>query len=112
MVGHFVVQLRLTFRPMKTDYFITYVQHFNVNASNAHSGATGMHSLRQAINPNGSRIGDVVPVSCIRSAAHLIPDFGKEAHPRLTRGSSYELSDNFWLNKYWMKELYYALCPL
>ena len=112
MVGHFVVQLRLIFHLMKTDYFVAYIQHFNVNASNAHLGATGMHSLRWAINLNGSRIGDAVPVSRIRSATHLILDFGKEAHPRLTQGSSYELSDNFWLNKYWMKELYYTLCPL
>ena len=95
MVGHFVVQLRLIFHPMKTDYFVAYIQRFNVNASNACSGATGMHLLRRVINPNGSQIGDVVPVSRIRSATHLILDFGKEAHSRLTQGSSYELLDNF-----------------
>ena len=25
--------------------------------------------------------------------------------------SSYELSSDFWLNKYWLKEFYYALSP-
>ena len=54
MVGHFVVQLRLIFHLMKTDYFVAYIQCFNVNASNVRSGATGMHLLRRAINPNGS----------------------------------------------------------
>lgn len=98
---------------MNTDYVAAYVQRFNVmpqqgDESGMHPG-TGMHSLRRAMKSNGSRIGDVVPVAHIRSAAHVIPHFGKEAHSRLTRNSSYELSNDFWLNKYWTKELYYAL---
>ena len=68
--------------------------------------------LRRATKSNGSQIGDVVPVSHIHSTAHLIPNFSKEAHPHLTRQSSYELTSDFWLNKYWSKEFYYALCPL
>lgn len=58
---------------------------------------------------SGARIGTVVPIAHLRSPANLIPNFGKAAHPRLTRENSYEFSNDFWLNKYWTKELYYAL---
>ena len=114
-VGHVVAQLRLVFRPMNVDYIIAYVQCFNIvsqqgSPSNVHPG-TGMDLLRRATKSNGTRIGGVVPVSHIRSAAHLIPSFGKEAHSRLSRQNSYELSTDFWLNKFWSKEFYYALCP-
>ena len=115
MVGHVVMQLRLMFRPMNADYIVIYVQRFNVvsqqgSPSNVHLG-TGMHLVRRAIKSNGTRIGDVVPVSHIQSAAHLIPSFGKQAHSHLSRQNSCELSSNFWLNKFWLKEFYYALSP-
>ena len=68
-----------------------------------------MHLLRRAVRSDGSRIGDVIPISQVRSPAHLIPNFGKEAHPRLTRENSYDVSSEFWLNKYWSKEFYFTL---
>ena len=115
VLGHVIVQLRLIFRPINAEYFVAYVQCFNVtshqeNLDGVHPG-TGMHLLRRATNSRGTRVGDVVPISHIRSAAHLIPNFGKEAHSRLTRQSSYEFSTDFWLNKYWSKEFYSALSP-
>lgn len=114
-VGHAVVQLRLIFRPMNTEHIAAYVQRFDVvsqqgSPNNVHPG-TGMHLLRRATKASGTRVGDVIPVSHIRSAAPLIPNFGKEAHSRLSRQNSYEVSSDFWLNKYWSKEIYYALCP-
>lgn len=67
-----------------------------------------MHILRRVIR-NGIRVGDIIPLNHIRSPAHLIPRFGKEANPRLTRHTCYELSNEFWLNRYWNKEFFYAL---
>lgn len=112
-IGHSVVQLCLIFRILRTDLFLAYVQRFDVIPQRGlptHPG-TGMHLLRRAIRRDGSRIGDVIPVSLIRSPAHLIPHFGDSAHNRLTHQSSYELSTDFWLNRYWSKEFFYALSP-
>ena len=67
---------------------------------------TGMHHLRQVVRVNGEHVGEVIPLTLIRSPAHLILQFGAEANPRLTRSSSCELSTEFWLNKYWSKEFY------
>ena len=115
LIGHTVAQLRFIFRPLDSDYFAAYVQRFNVvrqgNPGNVHP-YNGMHLLRRATKSCGVRIGGVIPISCIRSPAHLIPNFGKEAHSRLTRESSYELLDDFWLNRYWSKEFYYAMSPV
>ena len=113
--GHLVAQLRLVFRPMNADYLLTYIQRFDIvsqreSMSDVYPG-TGMQLLRWVTESNGTRIGDIVPVSHIQSAAHLIPSFGKEAHPCLSRQNVYELSTDFWLNKFWLKEFYYALCP-
>ena len=115
VLGHIIVQLRLIFRPVNADYLAAYIQCFNIISRQGNPGnidpGTGMHFLRWAMTSHGRRIGDVVLVSHIRSAAHLIPNFGKEAHSRLTRQNSYELSTEFWLNKYWSREFYYVLCP-
>ena len=55
------------------------------------------------------QVGEVIPLHCLHSPAHVIPRFGKEANQRLTRHTAYELSNEFWLNKYWNKEIFYAL---
>ncbi|KAI5980659.1 hypothetical protein EDD15DRAFT_2187253 [Pisolithus albus] len=114
--GHVVAQLRLIFRLLDTDYFATYVQRFDVVTQPANSGnvhpVTGMYLLRRAMKSSVERLGSVVPISHIRSPVHLIPKFGKEAHSHLTRESSCEFSSDFWLNKYWSKELYHTLSPL
>ncbi|KAI6128922.1 hypothetical protein EDD16DRAFT_1690159 [Pisolithus croceorrhizus] len=91
--GHSVVQLHMIFHPLHSELLATYVQCFDIvtqqgNTNNRNAG-TGM-----------SRIGDVLLITLIHSPAHLIPHFGKE------------LSSDFWLNKYWSKEFYYALSSL
>ena len=70
---------------------------------------TGMCLLKRSVRANGDRIGEVIPLTFIRSPSHLIPNFGAEAHSRLNKLSSHELSTEFWLNKYWSKEFYYVL---
>ena len=113
LIDHSIVQLQMIFCPIHSEHFMAYVQHFDVvpqqGTVNHVNPVTGMHLLQRAVRSNGSRIRDVIPITQIRSPAHLIPNFSKEAHPCLTNGSSYELSTEFWLNKYWSKEFYYAL---
>jgi len=104
LTGHNVVQVRLIFRLLRSDIFLAYVQRFNATIDNA----AGMHVLKRAIQNNGTRVGEV-PLRYIHSPAHVIPRFGKEANPRLTLHTAYELSNEFWLNKYWNKEFFYAL---
>lgn len=74
--------------------------------------ASGMHGLKRASRRDGSRIGDVIPVSQIRSPTHIILCFGKVANSCLNSDMSYELSTNFWLNKYWTKQFFYLLTVL
>jgi hypothetical protein len=54
-------------------------------------------------------IGDVVPLGQLRALLDLVPRFGAAANKRLTKETSLELSLEFWLNKYFKKELFYAL---
>lgn len=103
----------MIFHPLQSDYFLAYVHRFNVvpqqaMPSHVHPG-TGMHLLRCAVRSDGSRVGDVIPITQLHSPAHLIPNFGKEAHPHLTQANSYDVLSEFWLNKYWSKEFYFAL---
>ena len=110
--GHTIVQVQLIFRLLHSDTHLAYVEQFNLTAplsSNMTNAAAGMHILKCAMKSNGSRAVEVIPLRHIRSLAHVIPCFGKEANTWLTRHTSYELSNKFWLNKYWNKEFFYAL---
>ena len=68
-----------------------------------------MHLLKKATRANGARIGDIVPLDQIRALVDLTPRFGSKANARLTSFSSMAYSTEFWLNKYFDKELFYAL---
>jgi hypothetical protein len=63
------------------------------------------HDLRQ----DGSIVGDIIPLSQLRALVELTPVFGEKADCRVAKELSLEYSMNFWLNKYFTKELYYAL---
>lgn len=108
ILGHLVVQLHLMFRILGTDTFLAYVQRFNVTGPDT---ASGLHGLKHAVKTNGIRIGDIIPLVHICSPTHVIPCFGRAANVRLNSQTSYELSSEFWLNKYWNKQFYYCLCP-
>ena len=111
--GHEVVQVRLIFHLLRSDTFLAYVQRFNATSPppscDSTDGAAGMHILKCVIRRNGSRVGYIIPLHHIRLPAHLIPCFGREVNPRLTRHTCNELSNKFWLNKYWNKQCFYAL---
>ncbi|KAI6027295.1 hypothetical protein PISMIDRAFT_92901, partial [Pisolithus microcarpus 441] len=110
--GHMIAQLRLVFCMLGTDQFLTYVQHFHIIPPAGHTmdaTSSGLHVLKCAMRSNRERVGDVLPLSHIRSPVHLIPHFGKTANPCLTTHTSHEFSTKFWLNHYWNKHIYYCL---
>jgi hypothetical protein len=129
--GHRVTQLRLIFRPIPseshppspgTDVFLCYVQRFDIIpqpnpillASTNQKGpyphpSTGMYLLKHAQRNTGEIMGDVIPLSQLRTLINLVPRFGVEADNQLTKETALEWSSEYWLNKYFDKELFYAL---
>jgi len=106
------MQVQLIFCLLCSETHFAYIEQFSATAplsSNTTNAAAGMHVLKRAIKSNGSRVAEVIPLRHIHSLTHVIPHFGKEANPWLTHHTSYELSNEFWLNKYWNKEFFYAL---
>jgi hypothetical protein len=129
--GHHIAQLHLIFRAVPsrrapyspgTDLFLTYAQCFNIVPQLNPTGqgqlngggpypepSTGMFLLKHARRTDGSIIGDVVPLVQLRTLVELIPHFGKAASRQLAKETVLEYSSEFWLNKYFEKELFYAL---
>ena len=127
--GHFVADLRVIFRiiPSKDqsynlpDCFLTYVQCFDItpqHESRTHSATTrsscpepssSLYVLKRAKRSNGSIIGDVVPLRQIRALVDLVPRFYETAPRGLTDKSSSIYSTEFFLNKYFDKEMFWAL---
>jgi hypothetical protein len=71
--------------------------------------STGMHILKRARRTDGTIIGDIVPLAQLRTLVDLVPRFGKQANIRLAKETVLEYSSEFWLNKYFSKEFFYAL---
>ena len=68
-----------------------------------------MYLLKRALRNHGAIMGDIVPLSQLRTLIDLVPRFGAEADKRLTKETALECGSEFWLNKYFNKELFYAL---
>ncbi|KAJ7712978.1 hypothetical protein B0H16DRAFT_1667389 [Mycena metata] len=127
LAGHAICQLKVIFRvvprsgfiaPAGTDQFLAYVQRFDiVSQPNPEGGAngpfpessTGMFQLKRARRADGSIMGDVVPLHRVRARVELTPRFGKVANKKLTSGTSLEYCDEFWLDKWFTKELFWTL---
>jgi hypothetical protein len=129
--GHRVVQLRLIFcivhpsgsappAESPTSSFLAYVQRFDMvpqarsTGSNTGRGiapeaSTGMYVLKRSIRADGSRMGDIIPLSHIRTGVDLVPRFMGAADRRLTKENSIEYSNEFLLNHFYDKQLYYSL---
>lgn len=121
-LGHTIAQLRVIMRIVpnrQTPAFVTnnpfvaYVERFDIipqgTGSSIPEPASSLHILKRARRANGCPLGDIVPVSQIRSLVSLVPRFGEKADPRLTKTNCLAFSTEFWLNKYFTKELYFAL---
>lgn len=93
------------------DRFLTYVQRFDVvpQPSGSRDSSTQMHVLKRAARSGGERLGDVIPVTQIQAYANVIPRFGNRADPRLTSFNALEHTREFFLNKYFDKNIYYPL---
>ncbi|KJA12854.1 hypothetical protein HYPSUDRAFT_152210 [Hypholoma sublateritium FD-334 SS-4] len=133
--GHQVVQLRAIFRvvppngpsgrwkhPLHADRFLGYVQRFDIvpqvnpkiSGSSSLRGqypdpAAGMYILKKAFRANGDPMGDIIPLQQIRSLVELTPRFGKKADRRFQRSNNLQYGNEYWLDKYFDKDLFYAL---
>ena len=129
--GHSIVQIRVIFQLILPDnidrsqeaassMFLAYVQRFDIVPQNLNvtlpspRGAypdpvTGMYVLKRSHRSDGSRMGDVIPLTNLRAPADIIPRFHQKADVRLTKGCSVEYSHDFLLNKFFDPELFYAL---
>jgi len=128
--GHAVVQVRLIFRigqsanpPLPlSDQFVAYVQRFeivpqpNPNGSGSRPAlgrfpepTSSLYILKRARRTNKELIGDVVPLKQIRAQVDLVPRFKESAQRVFTSRNVMAYAREFWLNKYFNKELYYAL---
>lgn len=103
-----------------TSRFLVYVRRYDVvqqpnPANRVHQGIypeqnTGMFLLRRAFRSNDEMSGDIVPLDQLRSLADVAPRFGEKAEPKFRNTTSLTYATEFWLNKYFDKELlFYAL---
>ena len=102
---------------MPFNSFLAYVQRFEIIPQTI--GATGgnlqinpvtqMYMLRRSTRADGTPMGDVIPLSQLRAPADLIPRFHKNADTRFTKETSLAYSTEFFLNKFFDKNMYYSL---
>jgi hypothetical protein len=104
--------------PTGTDEFLAYVQRFNVvhqiHPVTKVSGpfrepATGMYQLKRARRADGSPMGDVVPLERLRAKVELSPRHGKTADKRLKHETTLDYCQDFHLDHFFNKELFWAL---
>lgn len=88
--------------------FLAYVERFDIVGSGP-DPASGMYRLKRARTSNKTPIGDFIPLHRLRARVELTPQFGKKADCHLTKENSLDMWENFWLTKYFTKELFFAL---
>ena len=52
---------------------------------------------------------NIIPLNQLRSLVDVVPCFGKKANSQLMNSNSLSFALEFWLKKYFDKELFYAL---
>jgi hypothetical protein len=133
LLGHAVVQLCLILwivppnssHQVVADRFLAYVQRFDivpqVNFKASGSPTTkgpypdpvsGMYVFKRAKRKDKGGytfLGDIVPLDQVRTLVELTPRFGAQADRRLTRMNTLTYCSEFWLDKYFTKETFYAL---
>jgi hypothetical protein len=94
------------------------MQHFNIvpqsilgsrSAASCSEPSSSLYIVKRAKCSNGSIFGDVVPLCQLRSLVNLIPHFYEAAHQGLTDRNSASHYAEFFLNKYFDKEMFWAL---
>lgn len=100
--------------------FLAYVQRFDIIPQAISSGSTTsrgyvpetstkMYVLKRSSRVDGTRMGDIIPLSHIRAVVDLVPRFVGAADTRLTKESSLEYSSEFLLNHFFDRQIYYSL---
>ena len=117
--GHCIGEVRLIFcpvpphgqKPWWSRKFLVYLRWFNIvpQGNSRRNPVTSMHILRRAKRVNGEHFGDVIPLDQLCSPTNLVLHFGKIANVHLSSANSHALTEEFWLNQYWDKELFFAL---
>lgn len=133
-IGHIVADLCLIFRIMPsahpftsetlsgrliTNRFLAYIRRYDIipqrdPANHPRQGVfpdpnTGLFLLKRATRSDGELVGDIIPLDQLRSLVDLEPRFGEKANSQLTNANSLSFATEFWLNKYFNKELFYTL---
>ncbi|KAG1859222.1 hypothetical protein F4604DRAFT_1684696 [Suillus subluteus] len=116
-LGHWVIMIQSLFRPAQGTPGLPVAfqgtpllksgSSFSLLAEAGHDGH-GM-IMKRAKRSNGTRMGDIIPVSQFRAPVHLIPHFGATADTHLTAYNSMEHAAEFWLNYFWDKHTFFAL---
>ena len=65
--------------------------------------------MKRSFRANGSRLGDIIPLLHACIPAPLVPRYGVKADTKLTSRNSLEYSTEFYLNRFFDKELYYFI---
>ena len=64
-----------------------------------------MHLLKRTCRADGAIMGDIVPLVQLRTLVDLVLRFEKQTNRQLAKETVLEYSTEFWLNKYFEKEL-------
>ncbi|TFK60664.1 hypothetical protein BDN72DRAFT_904782 [Pluteus cervinus] len=102
--------------------YLTYSRRFDIisqlnpkfSGSKSRRGAfpdpaSSLFVLRRARRTNQAPTGDVIPIQQLRSPADLVPKFGEKVDFRLTQETSLAYTEEFYLNKYFTKQMFFAL---
>ncbi|KAH7879129.1 uncharacterized protein C8R40DRAFT_1158970 [Lentinula edodes] len=78
--------------------------------------SSGCFILKRARRTDTTPLGDIIPISQFRSFADICPRYKGHPHTSLTQTTSQYCSEEFLLNKYFNKEIFFALdkvdpCP-
>lgn len=102
-----------------TDQFLCYARRFEVvpqlnpRLSNERGPypdpITAFYIVKRSRRADGTAMGDVVPLHQVRALVELTPCLGQKANPQLTKETSMHHSQQFYLDKFFDKELFYAL---
>ena len=71
--------------------------------------ASTLFVLKQALQADGTPLGDIIPLMQVHALADLVPRFSTKADEQLMKQNSLVYSTEFWLNKYFNKDSYFAL---